>query len=789
MQSPNELLASSQSLTLTVSDDGVITEMVVGETPPDLINFPDVGGKVSDLVHKQDQGAFAASSKWVLEDPEHTISLRIKFRRGGEWWIEVAATITRDDPAHLTVLIEVDDAATWRLSANQMRQLVEGARQGAVVQTIDGPLYINESMARLIGFDTIEEVITSGRNGIADSVHPDDLEMVAQRTLARLSGEELRSQVEFRIIRRDGTTIWVESIGTSTEWDGQPASLAWLTDITERKQAQDALIQSQEEAESANRAKSSFLATMSHEIRTPMNGVMGFANLLLNTKLDVEQVEYVETIRDSGESLLSIINDILDLSKIEAGALHLEDETIFLGDIVDSVIMLQKPHAQENLCDLAVHIDPTIPTALSGDSGRLRQVLMNLVGNAVKFTRAGSIAAIATMDDQKDVAEGCARVRITVTDTGIGIPEEKLATLFDRFTQADNSTTRQYGGTGLGLAICREVTKAMGGEIGVTSEVGKGSSFWVSIPFQINTYHQHKEKRGRAADLTGRRILVVDDIAINRRVFSLMLGGLGIEAEVVGDVSSAILAIERARRMKQPFEAIIVDHMMPEVDGVQMAAKLHANPNFAGEKLILSSSSDLINETQAKEWGFSASAPKPIRQSTIVNALSAIFAEQDDAAARSADPAIAAKPAADLSPSQEKIRVLLVEDNSTNQKLIYTALASLNATVDLAHDGIEAVLSAKTFPYDVILMDIHMPNLNGVEATKRIREEHGANQNTRIIAMTADAMQGDRERYLESGMDDYLSKPVDLDRLKEIVTSCRPGNSEQGDDRQTNAAS
>lgn len=776
MQNPFELQESSQQFAITADQYGLIVDIKIGENPPDLIHFPEVGGKLIELVHASDQDAFEMASNWVLEDPNNSISLHMKFRRGGEWWIEVNAEITRNAQNLLIVQIKVDDAATWRLQAQQMRRLVEGSRQGAVVQTIDGPLYINEGMARLMGFDSIEEVVAAKRSSLADSIHPDDLEMVAQHTIARVRGEEPRSQYEFRIVQRDGNTIWVETIAIQTIWDGQPASLAWITDITARKETQDELICSQEEAESANRAKSSFLATMSHEIRTPMNGVMGFSNLLLNTRLDPEQHEFVKTIRDSGETLLSIINDILDLSKIEAGALELEQEAFHFGEIVESVIMLQMPHAQENHSDLAVHIDPAIPKVLSGDSGRLRQVLMNLIGNAVKFTRGGSIAAIATMDSQIDPDDGRVQVRITVTDTGIGIPDEKTETLFDRFTQADNSTTRQYGGTGLGLAICREVINAMGGEIGVTSVVGKGSTFWASIPFEVNFDHQYEEYQSDTADLAGRRVLVVDDIAINRRVFSLMLDGLGIDTTVVGDVGSAIVAIERARRMNLQFEAIIIDHMMPDVDGVQMAARLRANPNFADQKLILSSSSDLVSEAQAKEWGFLARAPKPVRQSAIVTALRKTFSDHENKAPV-AEPALPETSSLQDAPppdpsSPGKIRVLVVEDNTMNQKLICSVLAPHNITIDLAYDGIEAVLSAMTFPYDVILMDIHMPNLNGVEATKRIREEHGPNQHTLIVAMTADAMQGDRERYLDSGMDEYLSKPVDLERLKELVMAC-----------------
>ncbi len=763
-----------RKLDVICEQDGAIVDVIVGDPAPDILEFPMPGGTLLHHIHSDDCEAFLASCRWVAKRDGRSVSVRLKFRKGSEWWIAIIATITNDKEDRLNVRIENDDAESYKMASAQMRALIEGSRQGAVVQSIDGPKFINDGFARLLGYNDIEELILSGNVDIADHIHPDDFAMVAERVVARVEGRETSSQYEFRLKQRDGNYIWVETLATQTEWDGQPASLAWLTDITKRKEAEENLIRSRQEAESANCAKSAFLATMSHEIRTPMNGVMGFANLLLNTDLTPEQEEFVNTIRESGETLLNIINDILDLSKIEAGALELHEEPFRLREVLESVVMLQRPRAQENHDDLALHIDSEVPQDLLGDANCLRQVLMNLLGNAVKFTKAGSVAAIVTRDKEREV-DGRTHVRISVTDTGIGIEHEKIATLFERFTQADSSTTRRYGGTGLGLAISKQVVEAMGGEIGVSSTPGKGSTFWVAIPFEdVDPSSTSDPELIDPDDLKGRNVLVVDDIAINRQVYSLMLSGLGVDVVAVGDVGSAMMALERARRHGSFFDAVIVDHRMPDVDGVQLARKVKENKDLSHNQLILSSSSDFVTESQTREWGFMACAPKPIRESCIVDALRKAFeaspASNKSKQNRSVERAN--EPATIKETGPAKVRILLVEDNPTNQKLVLSALADSDVIVDVALDGVEAIAAARTQAYDQILMDIHMPNLNGVEATARIRSQEGPNRHTEIVAMTADAMQGDRERYLSAGMNDYLSKPVDLAELKIKVSNC-----------------
>ena len=525
--------------------------------------------------------------------------------------------------------------------------------------------------------------------------------------------------------------------------------------------------QERDKAEAASIAKSEFLATMSHEIRTPMNGVLGFASLLINSRLDETQRDYVQSIKESGDNLLSIINDILDISKIEAGALVLDSETFSLRSVIESVLSLQRPKAQAKGLDLAMHIDPEMPNWLLGDSGRVRQMLMNFVGNAVKFTESGSIAVVARASDEAEVREGYTNVIVEIMDTGIGIPEDKMETLFDRFTQVDSSRTRRFGGTGLGLAISKELAGAMGGTVCAESRVGEGSVFKVAIPFETVGEREKPDHKPNDFSFAGRSVLVVDDIALNHKIFELMLGSRDLSVTSVSDSTQALSAVHDALAEKRPFDAAIIDHMMPGLDGLTLAQQLKSDPLAEQLPLILSSSSDLVSEAEANQHGFVARAAKPIREAEIFGALKIAFRNQPANKQVVQDvqhpsDKIEKEAQFDEGPSDTQARVLLVDDNAVNQQLVLAALAAAPITVDVAHDGIEAVAAVKAFPYDLVLMDIQMPNMNGIEATRKIRSLSGPTKDIPIVAMTADAMSGDKERFLKAGMNDYIAKPLDL---------------------------
>ncbi len=527
---------------------------------------------------------------------------------------------------------------------------------------------------------------------------------------------------------------------------------------------QELLIRECDRAKASEQGNRDFLAMMSHELRTPMNGIVGFTNLLLGTELNSEQKEYAQTIRDSGRALLELLNDILDLSKIEAGQLQLDDVNFSLADVVSDVVTLLGPQALAKHLDLSAYIDPAIPEKLRGDGGRLRQVLVNLAGNALKFTVSGGVAIEARYEGGDDKAGHT--ITISVADTGIGIAEDQLKRIFQRFTQVDNSSNRRFEGSGLGLSISQELAQLMGGEIGVESTLDEGSTFWLRTKLASAIPPAQRLSEQAKVSLAGKRFLVVDDNALNRRIFRLQLESFGADVECVPNARAALTALAHADSHGSPFDLAIIDQMMPEMDGLTLRKMIRDKPQYAGLKLIISSSGGIAYDQQARALGFNAACPKPVMQEKLVAKIQELLTPSATAEAGVLISVLPPKPSGPVPAGKNRQpRLLVAEDNPVNQRLIVAALKQGGFAIDLVSDGVEAVHAVQRQHYDLVLMDIRMPVMNGVEATQRIRALPDPQSKLPIIAMTANAMLGDREEYLAAGVDDYVAKPIDFDIL------------------------
>lgn len=803
LQSPEEPFRSlvqnaSDIITIMAADATILyqspsVERILGY-PPDLF----IGRRVFDWMHPDDIAKTQTEFDVLAETFEASVCVEYRWRHADGCWVylESIGSNQVNNPHVRGIVVNTRDIsdrkkieAALRQSREQLNSILNSLAD--VVWSVSAEtgdiLYYSPNAEVLYGRPMAD--FFADPNLWLKLVHPEDRQrvMIACHTLRQTHSQD----VEYRILRPDGSVRWVrDRARLICDDEGKSIRVdTIITDFSDRKQTEAALEQQREEltlknialeqargeAEAANNAKSNFLATMSHEIRTPMNGVIGMTSLLLETDLTPQQRDFVETIRGSGDTLLTIINDILDFSKIEAGKLELDESPFDLRGCVEGAIDLLAPKAFEKGLELAYVIDPTVPHTVIGDITRLHQILVNLLSNAIKFTDQGEVTISVVARPLQRQQRSSHAIRFTVRDTGVGIPSDRLNRLFQPFSQIDSSISRNYGGTGLGLVISQRLTEMMGGRVWVESEIGQGSIFHFSIVVETLSTRIAVDPIDKLippeqgyipAAFRGKRLLIVDDNHVNRQNLALQAQAWSMMVSVASSGPEALQLLQQSAS----FDAAIIDSQMPEMDGLALGSAIRQQSITKTLPLVLLTHiHQPPSDPSPNHDLFVSHLNKPIRQSQFYNVLVDLFGGQSHLT--EASPFIETKLTLNLA-DQHPLQILIAEDNAVNQKVLLRLLQRLGYQADVVSNGVEVLKALSTRRYDVVLMDIQMPEMDGITATQQIYQRWQPGDRPYIIAVTANAMRGDREECLQAGMDDYLSKPIRTEKLTQALSQC-----------------
>ncbi len=738
---------------------GVTADQVLGKT--DFEFFPD------DLARKyqEDDRRVVASGKVLETIEENRTGTQVSY-------FEIKKAPVRDTEGNVAgVQVIFWDVTSRRQAEHELQHerdllhtLMENIPDSIYFKDLESRfIRVSRSLVEKFGHSEYREILGKTDADLFSEEHAgparaDELEVIR-------TGEGIIGKLE-KETWTTGETTWVSSSKLPLRDKNRNivGTFGVSRDLTELKQTADELRQAKEDAEAANRAKSDFVANMSHEIRTPMNGIIGMSQLLGSTDLTRDQADYLKMIRTSADSLLRIIDDVLDFSKIEAGKLELDSLVFSLRDCVEKTAQTLGVRAAEKGLELICHVDSELPNNLIGDPGRLRQVIINLVGNAIKFTHEGEVLIEVRPVELKDDE---IQLRFAIRDTGIGIPQELQQRVFKEFVQADTSTTRRYGGTGLGLAISSQLVNMMGGQVSIESEVGKGTTFRFTARFGVSS-EQPPSHRTQLSALAGMPVMVVDDNSTNRRILDEMLASWQLKPKVVESGPAALAELQRAVANEETYRLVLLDCMMPDMDGFDLAQKILKESQFDTPTMIMISSAARPGDAvRCRELGISRYMTKPIVQSELLETILGAVDGGYSAAA------VAASTDQEIVAIDRQLNVLLAEDGVINQRVATGFLEQQNHSVTLATNGREAVEAYARDQYDVVLMDVQMPEMDGLEATAAIRElERESGKHTPIIAMTAAAMKGDREICMAAGMDAYVAKPIDPAEMYSAIHQC-----------------